>query len=194
MLHVGNALVVVAVYPAPGYDLAPSSLLLAVDSRRYGGIVILGELFRGSVREACDALLSRLGVDHIDLYYQHRVNPETPIEETVGEMKELVDAGKVRFLGLSVAGTETIRRAHAVQPISALQPRHSGPRPETSATSSSRQPTPGVPPSTTSRASRSGFRTRSAASPPAAASAPASSTPTQRGFSSTRRGQSSPTA
>ena len=64
--------------------------------------------------EAYDASLSRLGVDHIDLYYQHRVDPETPIEETVGAMKELVDAGKVRFLGLSVAGTETIRRAHAV--------------------------------------------------------------------------------
>ena len=123
-------------YLAPGYDLAPSSFPLAVDSRRYGAMAIPGELFRGYVREACVASLSRLGVDHIHLYYQHRVNPKTPIEETVGTIKELVDAGKVRFPGLSVAGTETIRRAHAVHPISALQPRRSGPRPETSATSS----------------------------------------------------------
>jgi aryl-alcohol dehydrogenase-like predicted oxidoreductase len=77
------------------------------------------------VREACDASLSRLGVDHVDLYYQHRVDPETPIEETVGAMKELVEAGKVRFLGLSEAGPETIRRAHAVYPISALQTEYS---------------------------------------------------------------------
>jgi len=77
------------------------------------------------VREACDASLSRLGVDHIDLYYQHRVDPETPIEETVGAMKELVAAGKVRYLGLSEAGPETIRRAHAVHPVSALQSEYS---------------------------------------------------------------------
>ena len=77
------------------------------------------------VREACDASLSRLGVDHIDLYYQHRVDPETPIEETVGAMKELVEAGKVRYLGLSEAGPETIRKAHAVHPISALQSEYS---------------------------------------------------------------------
>ena len=77
------------------------------------------------VRDACDASLSRLGVDHIDLYYQHRVDPETPIEETVGAMKELVAAGKVRYLGLSEAGPETIRRAHAVHPISALQSEYS---------------------------------------------------------------------
>ena len=77
------------------------------------------------VREACDASLSRLGVEHIDLYYQHRVDPETPIEETVGTMKELVEAGKVRYLGLSEAGPETIRRAHAVHPISALQSEYS---------------------------------------------------------------------
>jgi aryl-alcohol dehydrogenase-like predicted oxidoreductase len=77
------------------------------------------------VREACDASLSRLGVDHIDLYYQHRVDPETPIEETVGAMKELVEAGKVRYLGLSEAGLETIRKAHAVHPISALQSEYS---------------------------------------------------------------------
>ncbi len=77
------------------------------------------------VRRACDASLQRLGVDHIDLYYQHRVDPETPIEETVGAMKELVEAGKVRYLGLSEAGPETIRRAHAVHPISALQSEYS---------------------------------------------------------------------
>jgi aryl-alcohol dehydrogenase-like predicted oxidoreductase len=73
------------------------------------------------VREACDASLARLGVDHIDLYYQHRVDTSTPIEETVGAMKELVEAGKVRHLGLSEASAETIRRAHAVHPITALQ-------------------------------------------------------------------------
>src|SRR4051794_22776052 len=77
------------------------------------------------VRKACDASLSRLGVDHIDLYYQHRVDPETPIEETVGAMKELVEAGKVRYLGLSEAGQGTIRRAHAVHPITALQTEYS---------------------------------------------------------------------
>ncbi len=77
------------------------------------------------VREACDASLSRLGVDHIDLYYQHRVDPETPIEETVGAMKELVEVGKVRYLGLSEAAPETIRRANAVHPISALQSEYS---------------------------------------------------------------------
>jgi aryl-alcohol dehydrogenase-like predicted oxidoreductase len=73
------------------------------------------------VRQACDASLQRLGVDHIDLYYQHRVDQTVPIEETVGAMAELVAAGKVRFLGLSEAGSETIRRAHAVHPIAALQ-------------------------------------------------------------------------
>jgi aryl-alcohol dehydrogenase-like predicted oxidoreductase len=77
------------------------------------------------VREACDASLSRLGVDHIDLYYQHRVDPKTPIEETVGAMKELVEAGKVRYLGLSEAGPQTIRKAHAVHPVSALQSEYS---------------------------------------------------------------------
>jgi aryl-alcohol dehydrogenase-like predicted oxidoreductase len=77
------------------------------------------------VSEACDASLSRLGVEHIDLYYQHRVDPETPIEETVGAMKDLVEAGKVRYLGLSEAGPETIRKAHAVHPISALQSEYS---------------------------------------------------------------------
>src|ERR671925_110235 len=73
------------------------------------------------VRSACDASLERLGVDQIDLYYQHRADPDVPIEETVGAMAELVAAGKVRHLGLSEAAADTIRRAHAVHPISALQ-------------------------------------------------------------------------
>jgi aryl-alcohol dehydrogenase-like predicted oxidoreductase len=77
------------------------------------------------VRRACDASLGRLGVDHIDLYYQHRVDPDTPVEETWGAMKELVEAGKVRYLGLSEAGAQTIRRAHEVHPISALQTEYS---------------------------------------------------------------------
>ncbi len=77
------------------------------------------------VREACEGSLRRLGLDHIDLYYQHRVDPETPIEETVGAMGELVSEGKVRFLGLSEAAPETIRRAHATHPISALQSEYS---------------------------------------------------------------------
>jgi len=77
------------------------------------------------VRQACDASLARLGVDHIDLYYQHRVDPGVPIEETVGAMAELVRAGKVRYLGLSEAAPATIRRAHATHPISALQTEYS---------------------------------------------------------------------
>ncbi len=77
------------------------------------------------VRKACDASLRRLGVDHIDLYYQHRVDAEVPIEETVGAMGELVKAGKVRFLGLSEAAPQTIRRAHKVHPITALQTEYS---------------------------------------------------------------------
>lgn len=77
------------------------------------------------VREACDASLTRLGVDHIDLYYQHRVDPNVPIEETVGAMSELVQAGKVKYLGLSEAAPQTIRRATAVHPISALQTEYS---------------------------------------------------------------------
>ncbi len=77
------------------------------------------------VKAACDASLQRLGVDCIDLYYQHRVDKDVPIEETVGAMAELVDAGKVRYLGLSEASPETIRRAHAVHPISALQTEYS---------------------------------------------------------------------
>src|ERR1700752_4302330 len=77
------------------------------------------------VRAACDASLKRLGVDAIDLYYQHRVDPDTPIEETVGAMAELVKAGKVKYLGLSEAAPATIRRAHAIHPISALQTEYS---------------------------------------------------------------------
>jgi aryl-alcohol dehydrogenase-like predicted oxidoreductase len=77
------------------------------------------------VREACDASLERLGVDHIDLYYQHRVDENTPIEDTVGAMAELVAAGKVRHIGLSEASAQTIRRAHAVHPITAVQTEYS---------------------------------------------------------------------
>ncbi len=77
------------------------------------------------VRMAADASLRRLGVDHIDLYYQHRVDKTVPIEDTVGAMKELVEAGKVRYLGLSEASAGTIRRAHAVHPITALQSEYS---------------------------------------------------------------------
>lgn len=77
------------------------------------------------VRSACDASLQRLGVDHIDLYYQHRVDKTVPIEDTVGAMAELVQAGKIRHLGLSEASAATIRRAHAVHPISALQTEYS---------------------------------------------------------------------
>ena len=77
------------------------------------------------VREACDASLKRLGVDHIDLYYQHRVDPETPIEDTVGAMARLVEEGKVRYLGLSEASAETLRRACTVHPIAALQTEYS---------------------------------------------------------------------
>jgi aryl-alcohol dehydrogenase-like predicted oxidoreductase len=77
------------------------------------------------VRRACDASLERLGVDHLDLYYQHRVDRTVPIEETVGALKELVEAGKVRHLGLSEAAAGTIRRAHAVHPITALQSEYS---------------------------------------------------------------------
>ena len=77
------------------------------------------------VRSSCEGSLKRLGVDVIDLYYQHRVDPATPIEETVGAMAQLVKEGKVRFLGLSEAGPDTIRRAHAVHPLSALQSEYS---------------------------------------------------------------------
>jgi aryl-alcohol dehydrogenase-like predicted oxidoreductase len=77
------------------------------------------------VKSACDASLKRLGVDHIDLYYQHRVDPNVPIEDTVGAMADLVKAGKVKYLGLSEASPATIRRAHKVHPITALQTEYS---------------------------------------------------------------------
>jgi len=77
------------------------------------------------VAEACERSLERLGIDHIDLYYQHRVDPKVPIEETVGAMKRLVEQGKVRHLGLSEAGAQTLRRAHRVHPIAALQTEYS---------------------------------------------------------------------
>jgi aryl-alcohol dehydrogenase-like predicted oxidoreductase len=77
------------------------------------------------VRQACDGSLARLGVDHIDLYYQHRVDPKVPIEETWGALTELVQAGKVRYLGISEAAPATIRRAHAVHPITAVQTEYS---------------------------------------------------------------------
>ena len=77
------------------------------------------------VKAACDASLKRLNTDYIDLYYQHRVDPETPIEETVGAMKELVEAGKIRHIGLSEAAPQTIERAHKVHPITALQTEYS---------------------------------------------------------------------
>ena len=79
----------------------------------------------GYARQACEASLQRLGTDRIDLYYLHRVDPHTPIEETVGGMAELVAAGKVRYLGLSEASAQTIRRAHAVHPITAVQTEYS---------------------------------------------------------------------
>lgn len=79
----------------------------------------------GYLEAAADASLARLGVDHIDLYYLHRVDPEVPIEESVGAMSRLVEAGKVRHIGLSEAGARTIRRAHAVHPIAALQSEYS---------------------------------------------------------------------
>jgi aryl-alcohol dehydrogenase-like predicted oxidoreductase len=77
------------------------------------------------VRASCEGSLKRLGVETIDLYYQHRVDPDTPIEDTVGEMSRLVEEGKVRFVGLSEAGADTIRRAHATHPITALQTEYS---------------------------------------------------------------------
>ena len=77
------------------------------------------------VRDVCEASLRRLGIDHIDLFYQHRLDPDVPIEETVGEMSRLVEEGKVRYLGLSEAGSEALRRAHSTHPISALQTEYS---------------------------------------------------------------------
>jgi aryl-alcohol dehydrogenase-like predicted oxidoreductase len=78
-----------------------------------------------NVKRACDGSLRRLNIDHIDLYYQHRVDPDVPIEETVGAMSELVDAGKVRFIGLSEAAPDTIRRAHVTHPLTAIQSEYS---------------------------------------------------------------------
>jgi aryl-alcohol dehydrogenase-like predicted oxidoreductase len=77
------------------------------------------------IREVVDSSLRNLGVDHLDLLYQHRVDPNVPIEDVVGTMKEFVDAGQVKYLGLSEAGPETLRRAHAVHPISVLQTEYS---------------------------------------------------------------------
>ncbi|HEY9622101.1 MAG TPA: aldo/keto reductase [Crinalium sp.] len=94
-----------------GYDHATRSLMIN-GSPEY-------------VRKACDASLQRLGVDYIDLYYQHRIDPNVPVEDTVGAMAELVQQGKVRYLGLSEAAAATVRRAHAVHPISALQSEYS---------------------------------------------------------------------
>ena len=103
----------------------------AVIATKFGNVRAPGGAFLGIdgrpeyVRAACDASLRHLGIDTIDLYYQHRVDPKTPIEETVGAMAGLVRAGKVRHLGLSEAAPETIRRAHAVHPIAALQTEYS---------------------------------------------------------------------
>jgi aryl-alcohol dehydrogenase-like predicted oxidoreductase len=78
-----------------------------------------------NIRAAVEGSLKRLGTDHIDLYYQHRVDPKTPIEDTVGALAKLVAEGKIRFIGLSEAGPTTIRRAHAVHPVAALQTEYS---------------------------------------------------------------------
>jgi aryl-alcohol dehydrogenase-like predicted oxidoreductase len=99
-----------------------------VVATKFMGIFSESRRINGSpeyVRRAIEGSLQRLGTDHVDLYYQHRVDPETPIEETVGAMAELVTAGKVRYLGLSEASAATIRRAHAVHPIAALQSEYS---------------------------------------------------------------------
>ncbi|MGH8801566.1 MAG: aldo/keto reductase, partial [Casimicrobiaceae bacterium] len=102
-----------------------------VIATKFGNVRNAGGTFRGVngrpeyVRQCCDASLARLRIDVIDLYYQHRVDPETPIEDTVGAMADLVREGKVRWLGLSEAAPQTIRRAHAVHPIAALQTEYS---------------------------------------------------------------------
>jgi aryl-alcohol dehydrogenase-like predicted oxidoreductase len=95
--------------------------LLRSDDPNYRGVSGKPEY----VRHACDASLARLGVDHIDVYFQHRVDPDTPVEETWGAMSELVGAGKVRHLGISEASPATLRRAHAVHPVTALQTEYS---------------------------------------------------------------------
>ena len=123
------------------YGVGENEKLVGRELSKYGDQVVIATKFavqRNSdgeflgvsgkpeyVKEACNASLTRLGVDQIDLYYQHRVDPETPIEETVGAMSELVEAGKVRYLGLSEAGPDDIRKAHAIHPISALQTEYS---------------------------------------------------------------------
>jgi aryl-alcohol dehydrogenase-like predicted oxidoreductase len=94
-------------------------------SRREGTPVHGRDSSPENIRVAVEGSLKRLGTDHIDLYYQHRVDPDTPIEETVGTLGQLIDEGKVRYIGLSEAGPETIRRAHAVHPITALQTEYS---------------------------------------------------------------------
>lgn len=101
--------------------IATKFAIMRGDDGRYVGISGKPDY----VRQACDASLQRLGIDTIDLYYQHRVDPQTPIEDTVGAMAELVKAGKVRHLGLSEASPETLRRASAVHPIAALQTEYS---------------------------------------------------------------------
>ncbi len=96
-----------------GFAFSPAGQVAGLDSRPE------------NVKSACDASLKRLGTDHVDLLYQHRVDPNVPIEDTVGAMAELVSAGKVRFVGLSEASPRTLRRAHATHPISALQTEYS---------------------------------------------------------------------
>ena len=96
-----------------GFKIDPTGKITGVDSSP------------ANIRRACDGSLQRLGIDTIDLYYQHRVDPNVPIEETVGAMADLVRAGKVRALGLSEAGVDTLRRAVAVHPIAALQTEYS---------------------------------------------------------------------
>ncbi|WP_372351985.1 aldo/keto reductase [Streptomyces sp. KL116D] len=109
---------------------APGRREQAVVATKFGFANRLGEptRIRGDaayVRQACEASLRRLGVDHIDLYYVHRVDREVPVEETVGALADLVKEGKVRHIGLSEAGPETLRRAHAVHPVAALQSEYS---------------------------------------------------------------------
>jgi aryl-alcohol dehydrogenase-like predicted oxidoreductase len=96
-----------------------------VVATKFGNVRGADGSFKDYVRAACDASLKRTGLDVIDLYYQHRVDPDVPIEETVGAMADLVSAGKVKYLGLSEAAPATIRRAHAVHPITALQTEYS---------------------------------------------------------------------
>src|ERR1043166_5567646 len=100
---------------------------LRMDSATTGDMSTVGPLDGSAehVRSSIDGSLKRLGTDHVDLYYQHRVDPNVPIEETVGAMGELVDQGKVRHIGLSEAAPDTIRRAQAVHPITALQTEYS---------------------------------------------------------------------